>query len=104
MFLVMEKPIFVVLRKYFFVSHNIDTPCTSDGGDILLFGSYEAAKENALTWCGRMASQVVAFCDIGELPASACQLDNLVFQCVGRECHDTLYTRVSCEIFQKYVL
>lgn len=100
----MEKPIFVVLRKYFYVVNGIDTPFTPDGGDIMLFGSYEAAKAHALTWCGRLARRVSTLCDCGELSAAACQCDNLVMQCVGRECHDNMYVRVGCEVYQKYVL
>lgn len=101
---IMENPIFVVLRKYFYAVNGIDTPFTPDGGDIMLFGSYEAAKEHALTWCGRMARRVSLLCDCGELSAAACQCDYLVLQCVGHECYDNWCVRVGCEVYQKYVL
>ena len=103
-YLVMEKPIFVVLRKYFYVVNGIDTPFTPDGSDVLLFGSYNDAKAHALTWCERLARRVFTLCDCGELSAAACQCDNLVMQCVGRECLDNMYVRVRAEVYQKYVL
>lgn len=100
----MEKPVFVVLRKYFSFANGFDTPFPCDGGDIKLFGSYEDAKEHALTWCERLAGSVSTLCDCGELPAAACQIDNLVMQCVGRDCSYPLYVRVVAEVYQKYVL
>lgn len=102
--LVMNKPVFVVLRKYYHFVYEVVAPFSPDGGDILLFSSYDAAKESALTFCSRMASQVSAFCDCGELTPSACQCDNLVMQCFGWECFDDAYVRVVAEIYQKYVL
>ena len=100
----MEKPIFVVLRKYFCVVNGINRPFAPDGGDILLFGSYEAAKAHALTWCGLLARSISLLCDCGELPAAACQCDSLVMQCIGRECHDNIFVSISAEVYQKYVL
>lgn len=100
----MNKPVFVVLRKYYHVVYGVVTPFSPDGGDILLFSSYDAAKEYALTWCSRLASQVSTLCDCGELSPSACQCDNLVMQCFGRECFDNAYVRVVAEIYQKDVL
>lgn len=104
MYLVMKKPVFVVLRKYFSVANGFDTPFTSDGGDILLFDSYEGAKAHALTWCERLARCVSTLCDCGELSPAACQIDNLVMKCVGRDCSYPLYVRVVAEVYQKYVL
>lgn len=100
----MEKPVFVVLRKYFYVVNGIDTPFTPDGGDIVLFGSYESAKEASLKWCHHFAKNVTTLCDYGEISAVACIIDEMVMQCVGRECYDGLYMRVSAEVYQKYVL
>lgn len=100
----MEKPIFVVLRKYFYVVNGIDTPFTPYGGDIMLFESYEGAKAFALKWCGRLARKVSTICEHGELSAAACKCDNLVMQCVGRECVYNMYVCVCAEIYQKYVL
>lgn len=104
MFLVMEKPVFVVLRKYYRSERGVYSPFSPDGGDVLLFGTYEAAKENALTWCSRMARNVSTLCECGELPAAACQYDNLVMQCLGRDCYDGGFTRLIAEVYQKYVL
>ena len=100
----MKKPVFVVLRKYFYVVNGVDTPFTPDGGDIVLFGSYESAKEAALNWCRRFAKNVSTLCDYGEISAAACQIDDMVMQCVGRDCYDGLYMRVGAEVYQKYVL
>lgn len=79
-------------------------PFCPDGGDILLFGSYDEAKESALKWCRGMADDVICLSDCGELPDVACQIDNLVLQCLGRFCSDDSYERVEVEIYQKYVL
>lgn len=100
----MKTPVFVVLKKYFYSAHGVDTPFTSDGGDILLFGSYEEAKKQALKWCCNLAEQVNLLCDVGELHEAACQIDNLVMQCVGHGCHDVVCVLISAEIYQKYVL
>lgn len=101
---IMEKPIFVVLRKYFYEKNGIDTPFTPDGSDVMLFGSYDDAKEYALSWCGRLARRVSTPVDCGELSAVACQSATLVLHCIGLECYVKMYARVSAEIYQKYVL
>lgn len=100
----MKKPVFVVLKKYFYSVRGVDTPFTSDGGDILLFGSYEEAKKQALKWCSDLAEQVNLLSDIGELPEAACQIDNLVMQCVGHGCYGVVFVRIGAEIYQKYVI
>ena len=100
----MGKPVFVVLKKYFYSVGAIDTPFTSDGDDILLFNSFEDAKVNALAWCGRWARKVYELVDYGVLSEIACQHDNLVLQSSGSDCYDKAYSRVVVEIYQKYVL
>ena len=100
----MNKPVFVVLRKFYHASHGSLRAFSSDGADILLFDNYDVASKSALQWCERFAKSVSTLCDIGELPESACQIDNLVMQCVGQNCFDVSYMRVGCEIYQKYVL
>ena len=100
----MEKPIFVVLRKYFHVAYDSIYPFCPDGGDILLYDNYDVAKQSALKWCRGMADDVVCLCDCGELSAEACQIDSLVLQCFGRFCKDCSFVRVEVEIYQKYVL
>lgn len=100
----MEKPIFVLLRKYFHVVNGACVPFVLDGGDVELFGSYDAAKESALKWCENLSRDVFSYCDIGELPAAPCQCDNLVFQCIGRESCVPVIVRVVAEIYQKDVL
>lgn len=101
---IMEKPVFVVLRKYYHVVGGVVAPFSPDGGDILLFGSYDAAKASAIKWCGQLSPRVSTLCDCGELSAAACQCDNLVMQCRGNECFDNAYVRVVAEVYQKYVL
>lgn len=101
---IMEKPVFVVLKKYFHVVNGIDTPFTPDGGDIMLFGSYDEAKESALKWCEYFSHDVFTYCDNGELPAAPCNYDNLVMQCVGSKCYELHLVRVVAEVYQKYVL
>lgn len=100
----MKKPVFVLLKKYFYSVNGVDTPFTSDGGDVLLFENYETAKVQALKWCSNLANQVSLFVDVGELPEPACQIDNLVMQCIGRNCNDIACVRIVAEIYQKYVL
>lgn len=100
----MKKPVFVVLKKYFYSVRGVDTPFTTDGGDIALFDSYDEAKQQALRWCRNLAEQVSMLTDVGELPESACQIDNLVMQCVGRGFVDVSCERIGAEIYQKYVL
>lgn len=100
----MEKPVFVVLKKYYRRVYDVVIPFSPDGGDIVLFSSYDEAKEYALSWCRRVSSQVSTLCECGELSPSACQCDNLAMQCIGRECFDTACVRVVAEIYQKYVL
>lgn len=100
----MDKPIFVVLRKYYHLCGGYVSPFSPDGGDILLFDSYDDAKAFALKWCGRLAPRVSVLCDCGELSAAACKCDNLVMQCRGNECFDNTYVRVIAEVYQKYVL
>lgn len=101
---IMEKPVFVVLRKYFHVVNGACVPFVLDGGDVELFGTYDAAKESALKWCENLAHDVFTYCDIGELPAAPCQYDNLVLQCIGSECSVPCIVRVVAEVYQKYVL
>lgn len=100
----MKKPVFVVLRKFYHVERGVYSPFSPDGGDILLFNSYDTARESALSWCARLSAQVSTLCECGELPEAPCQYDNLVMQCLGRECYDNVYVRVIAEIYQKYVL
>lgn len=100
----MGKPVFVLLKKYFYVVNGFDTPITPDGYDVLLFGSYDDAKEKALAWCAQLARNVATLCDCGELSAAASQGDDLVMQCCGNECFYNAYVRVIAEIYQKYVL
>jgi len=94
----------MVLRKYFHVVNGAYVPYVLDGGDVELFGSYDAAKESALKWCGSVCHDVLPYCDIGELPLASCQCDNLVFQCFGSESMVPCIVRVYAEIYQKYVL
>ncbi len=100
----MEKPIFVVLRKYYHDVRGVYSPYSPDGGDVLLFDTYEAAKDNALTWCSQMARSVLTLCECGELSPSACLTDNLVMQLVGKDCYDAGFSRLIIEVYQKYVL
>lgn len=100
----MKKRVFVVLKKYFYSIHGVDVPYTPDGGDILLFDSYDVAKAKALDWCSCLAEQVSVLTDVGELPDAACQIDSLVMQCLGRSFYGVSCERVVAEVYQKYVL
>lgn len=100
----MKKPVFVLLRKYFHVVSGSCVPFVLDGGDVMLFETYDAAKESALKWCEQFAHDVFTYCDIGELPDAPCQFDNLVMQCIGSECCVPVIVRVVAEIYQKYVI
>lgn len=100
----MKNPVFVVLRKYYHLVNGSVCPYSTDGGDIHLYDSYDDAKAAAIKWCSVWCSQVHTLCDCSELPASACQIDNLVFQCFGQNCYDNAYFRVAVDIYQKYVL
>lgn len=99
----MKKTVFVVLRKYYHVVGCSVQPFSADGGDILLFPSYDEARGAALKWCGQMARQVSILCDYDELSATSAQYDDHVFRCVGRENRDAECVRVEAEIYQKYV-
>lgn len=94
----------MLLRKCFYVSSGVDVCFTPDGGDIELFSSYDDAKLYALSWCELMAREVSTYRDSGELSEAERQCDDLVMWCVGRDCYDRMYSRVGCEIYQKYVL
>lgn len=104
MYLVMKRPVFLVLRKAFHTLSGVDVAFCPDGMDVQLFLSYDAAMKAALAWCHATAKRVEVCESLGEISRAAAQYSDMVAQIVGNECTDGFSKRIGCEIYQKYVL
>lgn len=104
MFLVMEKPVFVVLRKYFSRVNGVHSPFTTSSLDIIVFESFEEAKASVMSWAESMGLEQHVLCDYGELSREAAQTDDLVFSVSVSRCVSRYFVNVGANIFQKYVL
>lgn len=101
---IMEKPIFVVLRKYFRLVDGVHTPFCPAGSDIAVFASFEEAKVSVMRWAVDMGKEQHVLCDWGELPRPACECDELVFSVSVSHCFTQVFANVGADILQKYVL
>lgn len=100
----MEKPVFVVLKKYFRFENGVHLPFCPSSSDIAVFASFEEAKGSVLRWASGMGKEQHVICDWGELPKPACQCDDLVFSVSVSGCFTQYFANVGADIVQKYVL
>lgn len=104
MYLVMEKPVFVVLRKYFASVNSMPSTFSTNGSHILIFESFEEAKASVMRWAESMGKEQHVFCDCGELSRASAQVDDLVFCVFVSRCVSRYLANVGADIYQKYVL
>lgn len=100
----MEKPVFVLSRKYFHITAGVHTPFTPSSVDLQLFSSFDKAREAALFWAYSQGKDVVELINVGQLSRASAQYDDLVFSVSVHHCFTDLYVTVGAEIYQKYVL
>lgn len=100
----MEKPLFIVLKKYFRLENGLHVPFCPASSDISVFASFEEAKASVMRWAVGMGKELHILCDWGELPKPACECDDLVFSVSVSHCFTQYIAHVGAEIVQKYVL
>lgn len=100
----MEKPVFLVLRKYFHGLCGYDVPFTTCDNDVDVYASFAEAKDAAIRWARDMGREVNVFLDTGEVSRAACQYDAVVFSLCVTECFSSHFWTCGASIYQKYVI
>lgn len=100
----MEKPIFIVVKKYFHMLCGYDVPFTPDWHDVDVYASYDEAVNAVMRWSEGIGHTRTLLIDVGELSRAAAQCDCLVYSLSVNNCYSRHFAHAGAEIFQKYVL